>query len=72
VRNVSFALAAALLPFAGTYLYFWIWQDYYFPDRYEDALRALAVAAVVSVVALVAMTAFHLASYVAARRGAGK
>jgi hypothetical protein len=63
VAMVAVALMLAAIPFAGTYLYFWVWRGYYFPDRYEAAFQALALSALASVVVLVACVSIAIASY---------
>jgi hypothetical protein len=60
MKKFALLLAVAALPFAGTYLYFTIWREYYFPGRYEDAFQALAIAAVTSLVVLVVVAAHYL------------
>jgi hypothetical protein len=61
MKKLALLLALAALPFAGTYVYFTIFREYYFPSRYEDGFQALFIAAVTSFAILVLVGAHYLA-----------
>jgi hypothetical protein len=63
VKRIAIALVLSALPFAGTFLYCWIWREYYFPDRYEDTFMPYGIAALASVVVFPSVVAYSLASW---------
>lgn len=59
-RRLLLTLGLDLTALGLTYFYFWRFRrDYMFPDRYEDAYRAVVFVAIVAVLALVVVIAFH-------------